>query len=183
MNRFIQKALCAVAACALALSLSACGSTSPATGAASADVPTVTIWGAKSNGEQDPVTSSLGADLANLLNADINYIIRVLPSENGTLSADKETANPGETVTVTAKANAGYRIGKVMVSGKEIQGKDGVYTFTMPDYGYVEVSAEFVSTESGAPRTGDSAGLGLWFSLAFLAAGAAFVTYKRRVNA
>ena len=36
MNRFIQKALCAVAACALALSLSACGSTSPATGAASA---------------------------------------------------------------------------------------------------------------------------------------------------
>jgi putative polyamine ABC transporter, substrate binding protein len=45
MNRFIQKALCAVAACALALSLSACGSTSPATGAASADVPTVTIWG------------------------------------------------------------------------------------------------------------------------------------------
>ena len=146
-------------------------------------VPTVTIWGAKSNGEQDPVTSSLGADLANLLNADINYIIRVLPSENGTLSADKETANPGETVTVTAKANAGYRIGKVMVSGKEIQGKDGVYTFTMPDYGYVEVSAEFVSTESGAPRTGDSAGLGLWFSLAFLAAGAAFVTYKRRANA
>ena len=146
-------------------------------------VPTVTIWGAKSNGEQDPVTSSLGADLANLLNADINYIIRVLPSENGTLSADKETANPGETVTVTAKANAGYRIGKVMVSGKEIQGKGGVYTFTMPDYGYVEVSAEFVSTESGAPRTGDSAGLGLWFSLAFLAAGAAFVTYKRRANA
>lgn len=45
MNRFIQKALCAVAACALALSLSACGSTSPATGAASAGVPTVTIWG------------------------------------------------------------------------------------------------------------------------------------------
>lgn len=146
-------------------------------------VPTVTIWGAKSNGEQDAVTSSLGADLANLLNADINYIVRVLPSENGTLSVDKETANPGETVTVTAKANAGYRIGKVMVSGKEIQGKDGVYTFTMPDYGYVEVSAEFVSTESGAPRTGDSAGLGLWFSLAFLAAGAAFVTYKRRANA
>ena len=32
MNRFIQKALCAVAACALTLSLSACGSTSPATG-------------------------------------------------------------------------------------------------------------------------------------------------------
>ena len=45
MNRFIQKALCAVAACALTLSLSACGSTSPATGAASAGVPTVTIWG------------------------------------------------------------------------------------------------------------------------------------------
>ena len=45
MNRFIQKALCAVATCALTLSLSACGSTSPATGAASAGVPTVTIWG------------------------------------------------------------------------------------------------------------------------------------------
>ena len=45
MNRFIQKALCAVAACALTLSLSACGSTSPATGAASAGIPTVTIWG------------------------------------------------------------------------------------------------------------------------------------------
>ena len=45
MNRFIQKALCAVAACALALSAFRLRQHSPATGAASAGVPTVTIWG------------------------------------------------------------------------------------------------------------------------------------------
>ena len=107
----------------------------------------------------------------------------MLPSENGVLTVDKETAKAGETITITAKANEGYRVSKVFVNGEALQGKDGVYTFTMPDHGDVEVSAEFVSTQSGAPKTGDQSQTAIWAALLVLAGGAAFLTMKRRTNA
>lgn len=143
-------------------------------------IPTISIWGVKGGGDQAAVMSSVGLDVANILNADIDYMIRVLPAENGTLSVDKQTAKPGETVTVTATPNEGYQVSKVMVSGKAISGKNGVYTFTMPDHGFVEVSGEFAI---GAPKTGDNSQSALWATVLLLAAGAACFVVKRRANA
>lgn len=145
----------------------------------SAILPTVSIWGVKGGGDQAAVLSSVSLDVANLLNADVDYMIRVLPVENGTLSVDKQTAKPGETVTVTATPNQGYQVSKVMVSGEAISGKNGVYTFTMPDHGFVEVSGEFVS---GAPKTGDNSQSALWVAALLLAAGA-FLVVKRHAKA
>ena len=145
--------------------------------------PTVTVHALKTENGAEAVSSDMGAFMNELLSAEINYIVRVLPSENGVLTVDKETAKAGETITITAKANEGYRVSKVFVNGEALQGKDGVYTFTMPDHGDVEVSAEFVSTQSGAPKTGDQSQTALWAALLVLAGGAAFLTMKRRTNA
>ncbi len=68
-----------------------------------------------------------------------DYTITVGACENGSVSLDKNTANNGETVTVTATPDAGYELSKILVNGKEISGN----TFTTPA-GDVTVTATFV---------------------------------------
>lgn len=145
--------------------------------------PTVTVHALKAQNGAETISSDMGSFMNELLSAEVNYLVRVLPSENGTLTVDKETAKAGETVAITAKANEGYRVSKVLVNGQELQGKDGAYLFTMPENGNAEVSAEFVSTQSGAPKTGDQSQAALWAALMALAGGAAFFMLKRRANA
>ena len=82
------------------------------------------------------------AALAAELGADVNYTIWVRQTEGVTLSVDKEVAKAGETVTVTAKAADGYKLDGVYMSGTELTEADGVYTFTVPVGGDVEVSAK-----------------------------------------
>ena len=72
----------------------------------------------------------------------IDFNVNVTTTENGTISTDKKTALFGDVVTVTPKANKGYNVGKVKYGDTEIEPKDGVYSFTMPDKD-VEVSATF----------------------------------------
>ena len=68
--------------------------------------------------------------------------------QNGTVSVDKQSANYGDTITVTAKPAEGYEIEKVtyqstdMTYAWEIEAVDGIYSFTMPDAD-VTVSATF----------------------------------------
>ncbi len=50
----------------------------------------------------------------------------------GTISADKETAYPGETVTLTINTNNGYTLNGVTLNGTAIEPVEGVYSFTMP---------------------------------------------------
>lgn len=50
----------------------------------------------------------------------------------GTVEADKETAKPGETVTLTVESYEGYIAAKIYVNGEAITPVDGVYRFTMP---------------------------------------------------
>lgn len=77
-----------------------------------------------------------------------SYAITVGTSENGTVTADKETAKAGETVTLTVAANTGYELDSLTITGtsREVvdttKTTDGTYTFSMPDEA-VNVTATF----------------------------------------
>jgi hypothetical protein len=59
----------------------------------------------------------------------------VLPSDaRYSLSASKSEAASGETITVTATPNAGYRIIDVLVNGTAINKQGDAYVFSMPDH-------------------------------------------------
>ena len=81
----------------------------------------------------------------------IDYTITIEPSENGTITADKTTANIGETVTLTITPNEGYELDQLIVMNGTTQvdvtiTTDGKYTFVMPA-GNVEISATFKMTD------------------------------------
>ena len=62
----------------------------------------------------------------------------------GTISADKETAMAGETVTLTINENNGYELTSVTVNGTAITATNDVYSFEMPDEA-AEVIAYFAA--------------------------------------
>lgn len=66
------------------------------------------------------------------------YTVTVAAAANGTVTADKETAQMGDTVTVTATPDTDYELSKITVNGTAITGN----TFTMPAEN-VTVAAEF----------------------------------------
>ena len=77
----------------------------------------------------------------------VDYAITITPSENGTVTADKATANMGETVTLTITPNEGYEFDQLTIMNGTTQvaveiTTDGKYTFVMPA-GNVEVSATY----------------------------------------
>lgn len=77
-----------------------------------------------------------------------SYAITVGASENGTVTADKETAKAGETVTLSVATSEGYELNSLTVTGTSskvvdtTKTTDGTYTFTMPDEA-VNVTATF----------------------------------------
>ena len=77
-----------------------------------------------------------------------SYAITVGASENGTVTADKETAKAGETVTLSVAAAEGYELDALTVAGTSskvvdtTKTTDGTYTFTMPGE-EVKVTATF----------------------------------------
>ena len=80
----------------------------------------------------------------------IDYTITIEPAENGTVIADKQTANMGETVTLTITPNEGYELDQLTVMDGETQvavtiTTEGKYTFVMPA-GNVVISALFKET-------------------------------------
>lgn len=77
----------------------------------------------------------------------IDYTVTIAPAENGTVTTDKETANMGETITLTVTPNEGYEFDQLTVMNGETQvdvtkTTEGNYTFVMPA-GNVEVSATY----------------------------------------
>ena len=81
----------------------------------------------------------------------IDYTITIEPAENGTITADKETANMGETVTLTITPNEGYEFDQLTIMNGTTQvavtiTTEGKYTFVMPA-GNVEISATFKMTD------------------------------------
>ena len=91
--------------------------------------------------------------------------------KNGTVTADKEEAYLGDTVTFTVTPAEGYEIASVTVNGTALTaGSDGKYTYTVEGIEDIEVSAAFRATSSGG---GDSQGgtqepgnnTGLWIGI------------------
>ena len=81
-----------------------------------------------------------GTDYSEVFNITIN------DTENGTVTADVQTAVQGETVTLTVSADEGYETEKVMYNNTEIEAVSGVYSFEMPAED-VEISVVFVLSE------------------------------------
>lgn len=75
-----------------------------------------------------------------------NIIIE--PTVNGTLTADRKTAAPGDKVTITVTPNEGYSIETVKVLGSIdiVDNKDGTHTITMQESD-LTLSATFAKTE------------------------------------
>lgn len=115
-------------------------------------MPDISVWGFGTNSENIQTDDTL-ALVEEILNEDVNYLIKVADVENGSVAvatkarvanAEGElTAKAGETVIVTPTPAEGYKMGKVFVSGTEITPIDGVYSFVVPEDGQVIVSAEF----------------------------------------
>ena len=81
----------------------------------------------------------------------VDYTVTIQPAENGTITADKTTANMGETVTLTITPNEGYELDEIHVMNGTTQvavtiTTEGKYTFVMPA-GNVEISATFKMTD------------------------------------
>ena len=76
------------------------------------------------------------------------YAINVASTKNGSVISDAKSAAKGDTVTLTVKANDGYKLAELTVTDKngnavKLTGKDnGKYTFVMPA-SRVEVKAVF----------------------------------------
>jgi len=84
----------------------------------------------------------------------IDYKITIKPDECGTITVDKETAQYGDTVTVTVTPNEGYIVHAVYVNGEAIEGT----TFKMPAedveiFGGYETKGS-IETEGGTSPSG-----------------------------
>ena len=150
--------------------------------------PEITVWQVKGGGDAERFGANSNGEefFAALLGADTNYIIRVAAPEKGELLV-QQTAKAGETVTVTALPKAGYTLGKVLLNGEELTGKDGVYSFVMPEGGGVELSAEFIAdapaeaptNTAGSPKTGDNFSAALLLGLMAVSAMAVVVVGRK----
>lgn len=94
--------------------------------------------------------------------------------KNGSVTADKQEAYLGDTVTFTVTPDEGYEIDTVTVNGETLTaGSDGKYTYTVAGIEDVEVSATFkaASSQGGGEGTDPAGGCnsgcngGLWSSL------------------
>lgn len=84
------------------------------------------------------------------------YPIQVVSGENGTVTVSSDRANPGDTVTITVKPDAGYALDQLTVMDQNShsvtltdQGEE-TYTFTMPE-GKVTVEATFQAAKEESP--------------------------------
>ena len=75
-----------------------------------------------------------------------DYTVTIEPTDGGTITADKATANMGETVTLTVTSDEGYEFDQLTVMNGEtkveVVAAEGNYTFVMPA-GNVEITATF----------------------------------------
>ena len=83
--------------------------------------------------------------------------------KNGSVTADKEEAYLGETVTFTVTPDEGYEVDSVTVNGEALAANaDGTYTYTVEGIEDVEVSASFkASSTEGGEGDGEGDGGGV----------------------
>ena len=88
---------------------------------------------------------------------DIARPVTITPAENGTVTADKETAKYGETVTLTVTSDKDYELDQLSVSDDKteidvLKTQEGLYMFIMPASN-VAVSAMFKAKTGVATDT------------------------------
>ncbi|MGI6201443.1 MAG: InlB B-repeat-containing protein [Christensenellales bacterium] len=160
----------------------------------------VTVWQVSDDGA-GMTQSSFGQAAAQALFEQTQYLIRLDAPEHGTLSVDLPQAAAGQTVTVTATANEGYKLTGVYLNGAALTGEGGAYAFAMPAGGGVTVSAKVEAvpaetpaitetpTQSGSPaptarpdnpKTGDDFSWAIFGGLALLSGGALLALLRRK---
>lgn len=90
----------------------------------------------------------------------IDYPVIVEKAENGTVTADKKTANIGDTVTLTVTADAGYELDELTATDSQgnpveiIRNEDGTYSFTAPaDEVTVAATFKAIGSDPTTPGT------------------------------
>ena len=119
-------------------------------------IPEVIVWGLSTADGTEVFGSDAEEEATKQIGAEVNYIVRLSDVDHGTLSLDKEAVKAGEQVVVTPKADVGYKLSKLLVNDEELEAVEGVYSFAMPEYGFVEVSAEFEVDPDYVPNTDDT---------------------------
>lgn len=94
------------------------------------------------------------------------YAIRVTDAEHGSITVKPSRAERGDTVTITARPDAGFRLSQLTAaaSGRQLELKDkgnGTYTFTMPGSS-VEVRGTFAALDPADLPFTDVAE-GIWY--------------------
>lgn len=89
----------------------------------------------------------------------VKYTVTVEAAENGTVTADKDTATYGETVTLTVTPDNGYSVSSVSVNGEAISAVSGEYSFEMPAEGVTVTAAFDYGNGIGARLVGRSISL------------------------
>ena len=94
------------------------------------------------------------------------YAIRVTDAEHGSITVKPSRAERGDTVTITARPDAGFCLSQLTAaaSGRQLELKDkgnGTYTFTMPDSS-VEVRGTFAALDPADLPFTDVAE-GIWY--------------------
>ena len=134
------------------------GTTEPTAGNRTFDnngIPTVNVTAAYTGDTFGglPVTANLTAP------STTTYSVTVNAATNGTVTADKETAAEGATVTLTVTPESGYELESLTVGGTDVtaQVTNGTYTFAMPAKN-VTVTATFeAATQSVSIAAVDAA--------------------------
>lgn len=87
---------------------------------------------------------------------DTYYTVTVESCENGSIAADKSKAKAGDTVTVTAAADDGYRLDKIYLDGAELAASGNTATFSMPEKN-VTVGGAFLPADVYSITVGQTA--------------------------
>lgn len=103
----------------------------------------------------DQAAQALQSAMDSLEKAPQNYAVRILASANGTVTANKETAAPGELVTLTVQPAAGYQLKALFLNGTRIAAS----SFHMPQSD-AEVRAVFEAIYTPPASGGDTGSTG-----------------------
>lgn len=88
---------------------------------------TTTVYGKASYGA---IEQTANAEFTVVKHYDVTCTAN--PTAGGTVSANPESAQQGETVTLTITTREGYELTSVTVNGDEITATDDIYSFAMP---------------------------------------------------
>lgn len=92
----------------------------------------------------DDAVSTLENEGIYTIRKQILYQVTIVQSENGTVTADKDSCARNETVTLTVTPDKDYKLESLLINNNDVTGQvaEGTYTFTMPGQD-VTVTATF----------------------------------------